>query len=261
MADRVAVMDDGRVQQVASPEELYPQPGQPVRRRVHRSEQRVRGCRGARWSRRVGDRVLPGTGRGATSWCGRRRSADRALPAVACSRDGAGDPVHRRHVDDRCVTPDGVATASGQPLLVTQPGVSTLERGAECRLTLGRGDRGARSDDAVALGPPRRRRTGLLLARPARAGAGDLRRCDRRHRRPTWRRGRCRLHGTVDRDHREAARPGPRRRPAGRRARRFRRDRPQRRVHLRLAHPRARARARPVAGPGRRPGRSWGGRT
>ena len=36
LADRIVVLRDGRVEQVGAPMELYEQPGQPVRRRLHR---------------------------------------------------------------------------------------------------------------------------------------------------------------------------------------------------------------------------------
>ena len=36
LGDRVAVMRAGELQQVGSPKELYEQPGQPLRRRLHR---------------------------------------------------------------------------------------------------------------------------------------------------------------------------------------------------------------------------------
>ena len=36
MASRIAVMDKGAVQQIATPAELYEQPDQPLRRRLHR---------------------------------------------------------------------------------------------------------------------------------------------------------------------------------------------------------------------------------
>ena len=40
MADRIAVMADGRLQQVGTPREVYDAPGQPVRRPVHRHARR-----------------------------------------------------------------------------------------------------------------------------------------------------------------------------------------------------------------------------
>jgi ABC-type sugar transport system ATPase subunit len=36
MGDRICLMKDGRIQQVAEPLEIYNQPGQHVRRRLHR---------------------------------------------------------------------------------------------------------------------------------------------------------------------------------------------------------------------------------
>ena len=36
MGDRVAVLKDGVLQQCDTPRELYDQPGEPVRRRLHR---------------------------------------------------------------------------------------------------------------------------------------------------------------------------------------------------------------------------------
>ena len=56
LADRVAVMIDGRVLQVARPHEIYRQPGQPRRGRLHRPIQRYRG-RGDRPSRGVRPRA------------------------------------------------------------------------------------------------------------------------------------------------------------------------------------------------------------
>ena len=45
MADRIAVMDDGRVQQVDAPVELYQRPANTVRRRLHRIQQPFAGTR------------------------------------------------------------------------------------------------------------------------------------------------------------------------------------------------------------------------
>ena len=40
MGDRIAVMNDGVLEQVGTPEELYERPGEPVRRRLHRAARR-----------------------------------------------------------------------------------------------------------------------------------------------------------------------------------------------------------------------------
>ena len=64
MGDRVAVMNDGRLQQVDTPQVLYDQPGQRVRRRLHRLavDQPRRG--GAR----AGERQPRGRASAATAW-------------------------------------------------------------------------------------------------------------------------------------------------------------------------------------------------
>ena len=43
MSDRIAVMHDGQLLQVGTPEEIYERPDQPIRRRLHRSDQPARG--------------------------------------------------------------------------------------------------------------------------------------------------------------------------------------------------------------------------
>ncbi len=43
MSDRIAVFNDGRIQQLAPPEDLYERPGEPLRRELHRREQHARG--------------------------------------------------------------------------------------------------------------------------------------------------------------------------------------------------------------------------
>ena len=48
MSDRIAVMNEGRVQQVADPPTLYELPNEPLRRQLHRPDQRVLRARSSR---------------------------------------------------------------------------------------------------------------------------------------------------------------------------------------------------------------------
>ena len=57
MADRIAVMNHGRIVQVATPGEIYEQPQDPLHRRVRRRREHPRGpCRVGRRGRAVADR-------------------------------------------------------------------------------------------------------------------------------------------------------------------------------------------------------------
>ena len=58
MSDRIAVMNEGRVEQLASPSEIYDQPATRLRRRLHRAGEPL-----ARRGRRCGDRAGPGNDR------------------------------------------------------------------------------------------------------------------------------------------------------------------------------------------------------
>ena len=110
MADRIAVMDDGRVQQVAAPRGALPAAGQPVRRRVHRPEQRLRGGAAApvgspspaRDCRDTGDGALPG---GAAR--GRRRLGPRSRQWWGAHRRVLETQFSRRHVTIVAVASDG----------------------------------------------------------------------------------------------------------------------------------------------------------
>ena len=54
MSDRIAVFNEGRIEQLATPVELYEEPDERVRGRLRRHLQPARGRRGARsWSART----------------------------------------------------------------------------------------------------------------------------------------------------------------------------------------------------------------
>ncbi len=81
MGDKIVVMRDGRIEQTGSPLELYDQPGQPVRRRLHR----------------LAGHELPAGHRPPRRRCGLGRAAGRhapALPAVVRRRRPAGRVRH-----------------------------------------------------------------------------------------------------------------------------------------------------------------------
>ena len=136
MADRVAVMDDGQVQQVASPQDLYRHPANRFvaefigRSNVFEGEVRPGGLAVA------GAGTLPGHGQGGYLVV---RPED---VTVAPRGSGSGGVVTGRVLETQfsggttlvAITPDRVATVTGQPLIVTQPGFSTLQRGDEVDL-------------------------------------------------------------------------------------------------------------------------------
>jgi ABC-type Fe3+/spermidine/putrescine transport system ATPase subunit len=131
MSDRVAVMDGGRIQQVASPEELYARPANRFvaefigQSNVFEGEATPGGLS-------VGGTVLPGTGDG--RYLVVRPEQVRITPAGPVS----GTVLETQFAGGMStivVAPDGVATASGQPVLVRQPGPSAVERGVAVSLT------------------------------------------------------------------------------------------------------------------------------
>ena len=98
MSDRIAVMNRGRVEQVATPEEVYDRPGHHLRRRLHRRLQpdagdgdRQPGGEARRGpDDRGGDRRVLGPANAATRWCGRRSCGS------SWARTGTGRPTHPR---------------------------------------------------------------------------------------------------------------------------------------------------------------------
>jgi len=130
MADRVAVMDQGRVQQVATPAEMYQRPANRFvaefigQSNLFEGEQTSGGLA-------VDGTVLPGHGTG-TYLVVRpeqvRITPDGVLSGTVLETQFTGG------TSTIAVVPRGVATASGQPVLVTEPGISTVERGAEVSL-------------------------------------------------------------------------------------------------------------------------------
>ena len=131
MADRVAVMDGGRIQQVASPEELYAQPANRFVAEFIGQSNLFEGAE-APGGLAVGDRVLPGTGSG--RYLVVRPEQVRITPAGEVS----GTVLETQFAGGMStivVTPDEVATASGQPVLVRQPGPTGVERGASVSMT------------------------------------------------------------------------------------------------------------------------------
>ena len=99
MSDRIAVMNDGRIEQLDAPETLYAQSAHPLRRRVHRRIQFHSG-RMPRWRGLVRRPAAPHGRRGAKSrartcwWCGRNGcasplTAPRSTAPTSC-RPGAG---------------------------------------------------------------------------------------------------------------------------------------------------------------------------
>jgi len=136
MADRVAVMSDGLVQQVAAPEELYRAPANRfVAEFIGRSNV-FEGAAGPD-GLTVGGRLLPGHGTG--SFLVVRPEDVVVRPRGA----GAGAVLSGRVLETQfsggstaiAVAADGVATASGQPLVVTQAGAPSVQRGAEVDLS------------------------------------------------------------------------------------------------------------------------------
>lgn len=131
MADRVAVMDHGRVQQVATPEELYVRPANRFVAEFIGKSNLFEGVATA-GGLKVGDRTLPGHGEGRYLVVRpeQMRISDAGLvTGTVLETQFAGG------TSTIAVAPRDVATASGQPLLVTQPGFPTVERGAEVSLS------------------------------------------------------------------------------------------------------------------------------
>jgi ABC-type Fe3+/spermidine/putrescine transport system ATPase subunit len=131
MSDRVAVMDGGRIQQVASPEELY---ARPANRFVAEfiGQSNVFEGEATRGGLSVGGTLLSGTGDG--RFLVVRPEQVRITPAGTIS-GAVLETQFAGGMSTIVVDPDGVATASGQPVLVRQPGPSAVERGAVVSLT------------------------------------------------------------------------------------------------------------------------------
>ncbi len=131
MADRVAVMEGGRVQQVATPEELYQRPANRfVAEFIGQSN--VFDGEPAPGGLAVGPRVLPGHGSG--RYLIVRPEQVRIAPSGVLS----GTVVETQFtggLSTIAVAPEDLATASGQPVLVRQPGPAGVERGATVTLT------------------------------------------------------------------------------------------------------------------------------
>ena len=89
MSDRIAVFNDGRIEQVSPPFELYEQPDERVRRRLRRRLQPARARR-----RAVHD--PSGEDRAARDRRAGRRAADRERPDLGGRLRGHGHPLHRR---------------------------------------------------------------------------------------------------------------------------------------------------------------------
>ena len=129
MSDRIAVFNDGRVEQVATPVELYEQPGQLVRRRLRRHLQPARGrrrrasCSAApgqfavrpeklRAAPRPATPVDAGERRAARAWCARSSTSAPITHAVVELDAGARLTVLAPEHRTAPPTPplDGVAT-------------------------------------------------------------------------------------------------------------------------------------------------------
>ncbi len=139
MSDRVAVMDGGRIQQVAAPEELYAHPANRFvaefigQSNVFEGEATPGGLS-------VRGRVLPGTGSG--RYLVVRPENVRLTPGAGMSGTASGtvsgtvaETQFAGGMSTIVVAPEDVATASGQPVLVRQPGPTGVERGATVSLT------------------------------------------------------------------------------------------------------------------------------
>jgi len=131
MADRVALLDGGRVQQVATPEELYERP---VNRFVAEfiGQSNVFEGSAAPGGLSVGRTVLPGHG------TGRYLVVRPEQTRIARSGVVSGTVVETQFTGGMstiAVAPEGVATVSGQPVLVRQPGPAGVERGTAVSLT------------------------------------------------------------------------------------------------------------------------------
>jgi spermidine/putrescine transport system ATP-binding protein/putrescine transport system ATP-binding protein len=131
MADRVAVMDHGRVQQVASPVELYQRPANRFVAEFIGQSNLFEGSPVA-GGLSVGDKVLPGSGDGRYLVV---RPEQMRISAAGVVSGTVLETQFTGGSSTIAVSPTDVATASAQPVLVTQPGFTTVERGAEVSLT------------------------------------------------------------------------------------------------------------------------------
>ncbi|MCB0908421.1 MAG: ABC transporter ATP-binding protein [Nocardioidaceae bacterium] len=131
MADRVAVMDHGRVQQVATPEELYVRPANRFVAEFIGKSNLFEGVATA-GGLKVGERTLPGHGEGRFLVV---RPEQMRISDAGVVSGTVLETQFAGGTSTIAVAPRDVATASGQPLLVTQPGFPTVERGAEVSLS------------------------------------------------------------------------------------------------------------------------------
>ncbi len=146
MADRVAVMNDGEVLQVASPEELYRNPvNRFVAEFIGRSNV-FEGTARADGLEVAGGALLPGRGHGSYLVV---RPEDIDIRELAAESSGgpaggsAGGVLRGQVLETQfsggstaiAVATQGPTTVAGQPVLVTQPGFPTVHRGAEVELT------------------------------------------------------------------------------------------------------------------------------
>ena len=188
MGDRVAVMRKGELQQVDSPQELYDQPGQPLRRRLHRQPRDEHARGDARARERRADR---GRRRASGSRSARRRSpparhsrATRARPSSSASGPRTSRTPRLRATRRKTAGSRGrssCARRSAPRSWCTSPStrkpavtedVKELARDVgEERAT----ERRRRKDD-----------DGRALRRPHRNPAGRARRGRRRHARPAF---------------------------------------------------------------------------
>jgi spermidine/putrescine ABC transporter ATP-binding subunit len=135
MADRVAVLDDGRVQQVASPAELYRRPANRFVAEFIGQSNVFEGV-AAPGGLAIGDAILPGHGEG------HFLVVRPEQVKVTSSGDAAGvisgtvlETQFTGGLSTIAVSPRGIATTTGRPLLITQPGFAALKRGTEVSLT------------------------------------------------------------------------------------------------------------------------------
>ena len=123
LADRIALMDDGRIVQVGTPEEMYYRPASPPGRRVRRRHQLRRRRQPARRPRR-----RAGTAP-ATCWCGPSSSASRstrtAARAPVVGREFRGHDVFYR-----------VDLGDGSSICSQRPSNEVVPLGARVRVAL-----------------------------------------------------------------------------------------------------------------------------
>ena len=104
LADRIAVMEAGRIRQLGTPQEVFQPAGQHVRRQLHRLHPDEPARRHGRRRRRAGPAVGAATCRSAAPGAGRRRRAGgrRRAPGVPgrCRR-AAADALHGTVADRR----------------------------------------------------------------------------------------------------------------------------------------------------------------